>query len=433
MNYNDCKKDINIFNDKKPYYGPRMNSSDIIIPAEPEFKRTKKLYSTGKPIPRKWSWREMATNKIEKGIFRDQGKCGGSWAFAITSALGDRYSIKYNIESPYLSPAWIMTNLINNDENYCIKQGNIYITSKWLETNGAKLEICWPYEIISNNNFKIPEIRENCCFNCCDSSIEEKSKIKLYIEPNSTKYIVALRDYNNNYGIVNAESTIKAIKREIMTNGPVVSTFVVYDDFMNYWYKDAPNEKIYIRNSDIQIGGHSVVITGWGEENGIKYWEVRNSWGDTGDQGYCKIAISTSTPIDKWIQIDIPYFDGQNWFGGVISFAAGKLENKDYFKKGIMYSKTENEIQNKIQNDILAIQNIDNSSSTEKSNIKNIIFYISVGIVIILIIIIFYKFITKKSKIIKVSDMLDPINVISPNFRNNYVVNTEKYINVLPY
>jgi hypothetical protein len=218
-----------------------------------------------------------------------------------------------------------------------------------------------------------------------------------------------------------------------MTNGPVVSTFVVYDDFMNYWYKDAPNEKIYIRNSDIQIGGHSVVITGWGEENGIKYWEVRNSWGDTGDQGYCKIAISTSTPIDKWIQIDIPYFDGQNWVGGVISFAAGKLENKDYFKKGIMYSKTENEIQNKIQNDILAIQNIDNSSSTEKSNIKNIIFYISVGIVIILIIIIFYKFITKKSKIIKVSDMLDPINVISPNFRNNYVVNTEKYINVLPY
>ena len=96
-----------------------------------------------------------------------------------------------------------------------------------------------------------------------------------------------------------------------------------------------------------------------------------------------------------------------------------------------MYSKTENEI----QNDISVLQNIDNSSSTEKPNIniKNIIFYISVGIVILIIIIIFYKFITKKPKIEEVSDMLDPINVISPNFRNNYVVNSEKYINVLPY
>ena len=45
MNYNDCKKDINIFNDKKPYYGPRMNSSNIVIPVEPDFKRTKNLIS----------------------------------------------------------------------------------------------------------------------------------------------------------------------------------------------------------------------------------------------------------------------------------------------------------------------------------------------------------------------------------------------------
>jgi len=39
---------------------------------------------------------------------------------------------------------------------------------------------------------------------------------------------------------------------------------------------------------------HAVVITGWGTENGIDYWKVRNSWGsDWGDNGYIKVKRGT--------------------------------------------------------------------------------------------------------------------------------------------
>ena len=49
---------------------------------------------------------------------------------------------------------------------------------------------------------------------------------------------------------------------------------------------------IYQYTSGKYLGGHSVVIIGWGIENGIKYWIVQNSWGENwGENGYFRIKM----------------------------------------------------------------------------------------------------------------------------------------------
>jgi cathepsin B len=47
---------------------------------------------------------------------------------------------------------------------------------------------------------------------------------------------------------------------------------------------------VYQHETGSFLGGHAVKILGWGEESGLPYWLVANSWNQYwGDQGYFKI------------------------------------------------------------------------------------------------------------------------------------------------
>jgi hypothetical protein len=94
---------------------------------------------------------------------------------------------------------------------------------------------------------------------------------------------------------------VKAIQEDILTNGPVTVAFRVYDDFKPFFATNKTGIYHYTKGS--LLGGHGVVIVGWGEQNGEKYWLVHNSWGpDWGDKGYFRIRRGTDEcGIESWM------------------------------------------------------------------------------------------------------------------------------------
>lgn len=226
----------------------------------------------------------------------DQGNCGSCWSIAVLSAIEDK-CIKRE------TPITLNKDVARRFSHDLCEGGNAGAFLDWLTRHDAVEALCLLNRFGWCNNLrKLQYVR---------------------VIPSS----VRLATHINN------------IKRDILKHGSVVAGLLVYDNFKHGQF--GPHE-IYLDSVEkytIQgrpvfaplhtlMGGHSVVIIGWGSQEHVEvapgvfetveYWLCRNSWGSHwGQQGHFKIATGHH---NKTVRLEHFYHHKGGRWGGVLTF-----------------------------------------------------------------------------------------------------------------
>jgi C1A family cysteine protease len=224
-------------------------------------------------LPKNWDWRNVGGVSYVPNP-RRQLNCGSCYIFSLVSSLESRLRILTNNKDKTEFSRQFPLGCSFYTEG--CQGGYPFLVAKFFNEFEVIPESCAPYNP-SNLN----------CHDTCDYN------------QNPTKYFVSRYEYLG--GFYGATNEIELIK-EIRARGPIPGNMSVPWTFSYY------KEGIFSQNSLKKNSGkfskttlfdknlswssvdHSILLVGYGEENGIKYWIAMNTWGTQwGEGGYFRI------------------------------------------------------------------------------------------------------------------------------------------------
>jgi len=214
----------------------------------------KSFSSSATDTPDAIDWRTQGAVTTVK----DQGQCGSCWSFSSTGAI---------------EGAWALSNgqLINLSEQELVDCATGYRYGSH-GCNGGQMDGGFKY-VIENGQ-------------CDDSSYPYTSGISK--TGGACQSCSKVAQLTSCYDVKPND--------QISLKGAVAQQPVAIAIEADTKYFQSYSSGILDSSSCGTTLDHGVLIVGYGEDNGQKYWLVKNSWGTTwGDNGYVKISRSDST------------------------------------------------------------------------------------------------------------------------------------------
>lgn len=235
--------------------------------------------------------------------------CGGCWAFGTMSALSDRISVMRKNAYPQINLAPQV--LINCHGGGTCDGGNAGGAYEYVHRNGIPDETCQNYEAV-NGKCKPLGVCETCSPGTGCSAVEKHFSYGV-----------------KEFGVVRGADKIKA---EIFARGPVSCGIDATSKLEQY------TGGIFSEFKLIVMLNHELSIVGWGVEDGVEYWHVRNSWGTYwGENGFARIMMhKDNLGIESDCSWAVPTLPTDG--GHMINGAVAKGTYFDYKNPGVKKS-----------------------------------------------------------------------------------------------
>merc|ERR1712233_237854 len=213
------------------------------------------------PIPDSFDSRTQWASCPSLHEVRDQSSCGSCWAMGGIAAATDRVCIATHGKNTDRLSAEHLVGCCHSCGMGC-NGGYPSAVWQWFKSNGVVTG--GEYGHCPSREYPTPK-----CPHECDSQ-----------STYSKKFSQDKHHFESAYSV----RSVSKIQQDMMTYGPGEVSFTVYADFEAY------KGGIYQHRSGQMLGGHAVRFVGWGEEDGVPYWTVANSWNeDWGEKGYFRI------------------------------------------------------------------------------------------------------------------------------------------------
>ncbi|XP_075231725.1 cathepsin B-like cysteine proteinase 3 [Lycorma delicatula] len=249
-----------------------------------ERKETEIYYNISKNFDSRTNWPQC--NSIR--LVNTQGNCASSYAIVPAAVFQDRLCIQKNIHRTGSSDQLLTCCKVCGGGCFGghVEKSFTYINKVGLVTGGTyRSNIgCRPYRIENCETIKgLPACK----------TIRRLTPSCYVLKCTNNRYITASydKDKMKMKQVYAVPSKVVAIKSEIIKNGPVSASLIIYEDFFNY------KRGVYYHTSGLEVGQHTVKLIGWGVTKKSKrpYWLAINSWGGNwGDQGTFKIKLGVN-------------------------------------------------------------------------------------------------------------------------------------------
>jgi len=288
-------------------------------------------------IPETFDLREEHAECFPPTIVEDQGLCGSCFAFATVGATGDRICMankeRMVDEQGYRHILSVQNFLSCNEpeddpefpslmpKKWGCDGGYFLAAARYLLRTGTVLQDHYPYSskcvmegtgVVNDkdNHETMLGARKTTCERlekwlprdllpcscqgysarmrtCAKADAPEIKIMSLYRLPN-------VMDISPHTGTFYKSWEVERMMQlDLMTEGTLYAALKIYEDFDSFFYEE-PDGVFYHRMGQL-VGGHAIVIVGWGVKDGLPYWLIRNSWGvNWGDGGHFRVRRGTN-------------------------------------------------------------------------------------------------------------------------------------------